>query len=48
VANYPFDGNLAQGSGHPNISPDDALFIDISLAYSSNNPIMYSVRILIF
>jgi len=42
VANYPYDGNVAQGSGHYNACPDDALFIELALAYASLNPTMSS------
>ena len=39
VANYPYDG---PNSGSYSASPDDDLFIQISLAYSINNSDMYN------
>ncbi len=41
VANYPFDNNPA-GTSTYSPSPDDDLFVDISLEYSEDNPPMYA------
>lgn len=40
VVNYPYDHEPGVPSGQPAISPDEALFEAISLAYASNNPPM--------
>ncbi|MBW7865727.1 MAG: succinylglutamate desuccinylase/aspartoacylase family protein [Candidatus Hydrogenedentes bacterium] len=42
VANYPYDHEPGVPSGQPAISPDEALFQTLALAYASNNPPMYA------
>ena len=42
VANYPFDGPF---TGQYSATPDDAVFIDLSLCYSQNHSSMYNSTI---
>jgi carboxypeptidase D len=42
VANYPWDGNYSHQSGVYSACPEDALFIQLSLAYSTHNLPMYN------
>ncbi|CAD6227310.1 GSCOCG00006098001-RA-CDS [Cotesia congregata] len=41
VANYPWDDGPTQNSREPNLSPDDAVFRALALAYSNAHPRMH-------
>ena len=42
VVNYPYDYVPGIPNGQYAVAPDDALFIDVALRYSSHNPPMYA------
>lgn len=42
VVNYPYDFAPGVPNGQYAIAPDDGMFIDVALRYSSNNPPMYA------